>query len=140
MAVIISTNEYIHCQKPGDASVREAMIEFINHLHQQYPSINVIVNQEVADELMHELKSTTTTTTTKQDSKSIQELMDPLTDHVIYTGKNEDIVDKTELMITLGGDGTILHGVSLFLNVVVPPILSFAMGTLGFYYHLISKL
>ena len=35
-------------------------------------------------------------------------------------------------MITLGGDGTILHGVSLFLNVVVPPILSFAMGTLGF--------
>ena len=43
-------------------------------------------------------------------------------------------------MITLGGDGTILHGVSLFLNVVVPPILSFAMGTLGFYYHLISKL
>ena len=43
-------------------------------------------------------------------------------------------------MITLGGDGTILHGVSLFLNVVVPPILSFAMGTLGFYYHLISKI
>lgn len=124
------TNIYI-AKKPGDASVREAMIEFINHLHQQYPSINVIVNQEVADELMHELKSTTTTTT-KQDSKSIQELMDPLTDHVIYTGKNEDIVDKTELMITLGGDGTILHGVSLFLNVVVPPILSFAMGTLGF--------
>ena len=66
MAVIISppTNIYI-AKKPGDASVREAMIEFINHLHQQYPSINVIVNQEVADELMHELKSTTTTTTNK---------------------------------------------------------------------------
>ena len=93
MAVIISTNEYIHCQKPGDASVREAMIEFINHLHQQYPSINVIVNQEVADELMHELKSTTTTTT-KQDSKSIQELMDPLTDHVIYTGKMKILLIK----------------------------------------------
>lgn len=46
--------------------------------------------------------------------------------------KNEDIVDKTELMVTLGGDGTILHGVSLFLNVIVPPVLSFAMGTLGF--------
>ena len=70
------------------------MIEFINHLHQQYPSINVIVNQEVADELMHELKSTTTTTTTKQDSKSIQELMDPLTDHVIYTGKMKILLIK----------------------------------------------
>ena len=69
------------------------MIEFINHLHQQYPSINVIVNQEVADELMHELKSTTTTTT-KQDSKSIQELMDPLTDHVIYTGKMKILLIK----------------------------------------------
>ncbi|CAX43189.1 NADH kinase, mitochondrial precursor, putative [Candida dubliniensis CD36] len=134
------TNIYI-AKKPGDASVREAMIEFINHLHQQYPSINVIVNQEVADELMHELKTTTTikqnssssiSSSTSVSGKSIQELMDPLTDHVIYTGKNEDIVDKTELMITLGGDGTILHGVSLFSNVVVPPILSFAMGTLGF--------
>lgn len=41
--------------------------------------------------------------------------------------------DKTDLLITLGGDGTILHAASLFSACrMVPPVLSFAMGTLGF--------
>jgi len=36
-------------------------------------------------------------------------------------------------MVTLGGDGTILHAASLFsTSPVVPPVLSFALGTLGF--------
>jgi NADH kinase len=37
-----------------------------------------------------------------------------------------------DLVITLGGDGTILHASSLFKTGVVPPVLSFSMGTLGF--------
>lgn len=114
------TNVYI-AKKPWEPSVHEAMIEFINHLHKEYPSINIIVNQEVADELIKEYEDP------KETCK-----FDSTINHIIYTGKNEDIVDKTELMVTLGGDGTILHGVSLFLNVNVPPVLSFAMGTLGF--------
>ncbi|EER30640.1 conserved hypothetical protein [Candida tropicalis MYA-3404] len=113
-------NVYI-AKKPWEPSVHSAMIEFINHLHKEYPSINIIVNQEVADELIEEYEDP------EETSK-----FDPTINHVIYTGKNEDIVDKTELMVTLGGDGTILHGVSLFSNVIVPPVLSFAMGTLGF--------
>ncbi|KZT23584.1 ATP-NAD kinase [Neolentinus lepideus HHB14362 ss-1] len=36
------------------------------------------------------------------------------------------------LVITLGGDGTILHASSLFRSGAVPPVLSFSMGTLGF--------
>lgn len=41
--------------------------------------------------------------------------------------------DKTDLLITLGGDGTILHAASLFsTSRTVPPFLSFSMGTLGF--------
>jgi len=41
--------------------------------------------------------------------------------------------DKTDLLITLGGDGTILHAASLLSACrMVPPVLSFAMGTLGF--------
>ncbi|EPQ55028.1 ATP-NAD kinase [Gloeophyllum trabeum ATCC 11539] len=36
------------------------------------------------------------------------------------------------LIITLGGDGTILHASSLFRSGAVPPVLSFSMGTLGF--------
>jgi NAD kinase len=37
-----------------------------------------------------------------------------------------------DLVITLGGDGTILHASSLFRTGMVPPVLSFSMGTLGF--------
>ncbi|KAI5986825.1 ATP-NAD kinase-like domain-containing protein [Pisolithus albus] len=44
-------------------------------------------------------------------------------------GQNSAPVD---LVITLGGDGTILHAASLFSHGAVPPVLSFSMGTLGF--------
>jgi NADH kinase len=41
--------------------------------------------------------------------------------------------DKVDLVVTLGGDGTILHASSLFATCHnVPPVLSFCMGTLGF--------
>lgn len=43
-------------------------------------------------------------------------------------GRDEPI----DLVITLGGDGTILHASSLFKKGAVPPVLSFSMGTLGF--------
>ncbi|QRV83978.1 ATP-NAD kinase [Ceratobasidium sp. AG-Ba] len=39
---------------------------------------------------------------------------------------------RIDLIITLGGDGTILHASSLFNTGAVPPVLSFSMGTLGF--------
>ena len=37
-----------------------------------------------------------------------------------------------DLVVTLGGDGTILHASSLFSAGEVPPVLSFSLGTLGF--------
>jgi NADH kinase len=40
--------------------------------------------------------------------------------------------EKIDLVVTLGGDGTILHASSLFSVAAVPPVLSFSMGTLGF--------
>ncbi|KAH9485039.1 NADH kinase pos5, mitochondrial [Psilocybe cubensis] len=40
--------------------------------------------------------------------------------------------EKIDLVVTLGGDGTILHASSLFSAGAVPPVLSFSMGTLGF--------
>jgi NADH kinase len=40
---------------------------------------------------------------------------------------------KVDLTVCFGGDGTILHAASLFASTrMVPPILSFSMGTLGF--------
>ncbi|KAF7428156.1 NADH kinase pos5 [Pleurotus ostreatus] len=41
-------------------------------------------------------------------------------------------VQPIDLVVTLGGDGTILHASSLFSTAAVPPVLSFSMGTLGF--------
>lgn len=43
-----------------------------------------------------------------------------------------DLSSKIDIVITLGGDGTILHASSLFDKSAVPPVLSFSMGTLGF--------
>nr|VWP01896.1 Bud site selection protein BUD4 (Alpha-INT1) (Integrin alpha chain-like protein) [Ganoderma boninense] len=40
--------------------------------------------------------------------------------------------EPIDLVITIGGDGTILHASSLFKVGAVPPVLSFSMGTLGF--------
>ncbi|KAK6205599.1 ATP-NAD kinase-like domain-containing protein [Scheffersomyces amazonensis] len=111
-------NIYI-VKKPWNYNVRDAMIQVIEHLHGNYPQVKIIVNKTVADELWEECNGT----------KKSNELINDL---VIYTGEIEDIVDKTDLIITLGGDGTILRAVSVFSNVIVPPVLSFALGTLGF--------
>jgi NADH kinase len=40
--------------------------------------------------------------------------------------------EETDLVVTIGGDGTILHVSSLFDSGAVPPVLSFSLGTLGF--------
>lgn len=46
-----------------------------------------------------------------------------------FVGHDAEPID---LVVTLGGDGTILHASSLFKVGAVPPVLSFSMGTLGF--------
>ena len=42
------------------------------------------------------------------------------------------LAEKTDFVIAIGGDGSILHVSSLFDQNPVPPVLSFSMGTLGF--------
>ena len=41
------------------------------------------------------------------------------------------MIPDIDLVITLGGDGTLLHTANLF-QLMAPPILSFALGSLGF--------
>ncbi|CDK24187.1 unnamed protein product [Kuraishia capsulata CBS 1993] len=100
-------------KKPWVPDVRDAMMKFITFIHQRHPNCNIIVSPDVADEIAEETKES------KQPC-------------VIYSGKNSEIVQKTDLLVSLGGDGTILRGVSTFSNTVVPPVLSFSLGTLGF--------
>lgn len=89
-----------------------AMLDFIGFIHSEYPGLNVIVSSDVAEEL-----------------RANPEVKDKYT---VYTGSVSEIVAKTDLIVTLGGDGTTLRAVSAFSNDSVPPVLSFAMGTLGF--------
>lgn len=105
-------------KKPFTLGTRQAMVKFITHLHDSYPQVNVIVHPEVAEEISEDF------------SQSINN--DPNRPHILYTGTQQEIVQKTDLLVTLGGDGTILHGVSNFGNHQVPPVLAFSLGTLGF--------
>lgn len=45
---------------------------------------------------------------------------------------NDSICDKINLVITLGGDGTVIWAISLFKHTSMPPLLAFNMGSLGF--------
>lgn len=99
-------------KKPWNEAAMAAMVTFINHIHAEYPALNVIVAPDVADELA--------------------QVYGDGARHTLFTGSVQDIVAKTDVIVTLGGDGTTLRAVSAFSNGLVPPVLSFAMGTLGF--------
>ena len=85
-----------------------------SHIKTTYPSTNIILEPKAAEELHNDLP------------------------FPVYLGpEGEDHHDtfheKVDMVATFGGDGTILHASSLFAaSDVVPPILSFSMGTLGF--------
>ncbi|KAF8891744.1 ATP-NAD kinase [Infundibulicybe gibba] len=79
-----------------------AIDAFLEHVHTTYPGVRVF----------HEDRS---------DIPHGAEVWQP--------GVN---AEKIDLVVTLGGDGTILHASSLFSAGAVPPVLSFSMGTLGF--------
>ncbi|EDO19419.1 hypothetical protein Kpol_1002p66 [Vanderwaltozyma polyspora DSM 70294] len=105
-------------KKPWSTTTTDAMVKFISHLHDSYPEINVIVQPDVVDEISKEF--------------TMSPVQTPNEPHVLFTGPEADIVSRTELVVTLGGDGTILHAVSNFNNRQVPPVLAFSLGTLGF--------
>ncbi|CAO1630226.1 unnamed protein product [Parajaminaea phylloscopi] len=96
--------------KRNDHQIRKAMSELIAHVNARYPAMNVIVEAE--------------------NAKAMQE-----SSPAVITLNSEDrslLAAKVDVVITLGGDGTILHASSLFDQSPVPPVLSFSMGTLGF--------
>lgn len=105
-------------KKPWTSTTRDAMVQFITHLHDSYPEINVIVQPDVAEEISQDFQSMPRST--------------PNQPHLLFTGEEREIIDKVDLLVTLGGDGTILRAVSMFSNTQVPPVLAFSLGTLGF--------
>ncbi|KAJ4353691.1 NADH kinase pos5 [Didymosphaeria variabile] len=103
-------------KKKRTPGITDSLIEYTTHLSSTYPGINIILEPESASEI-HEVVSFPVYT------------YDPAPQN----GTPAHLSDKTDLVCTLGGDGTILRASSLFSHATaVPPVLSFAMGTLGF--------
>ena len=109
--------------------VTESAVAFARHIVAEYPNLRPIFERGVA-EAIHEslpfpIYTTTTTASSSPTSSNPDGPAAPASSHLIP--------EKTDLVVTLGGDGTILRAASLFsLHAFVPPILAFSMGTLGF--------
>lgn len=92
----------------------DALRDFANHVTSTYPNMNIILETDTADEVEKRLSADVFTSSR---------------DELLRSSYNE----KVDLVVTFGGDGTILHAASLFATAaMVPPVLSFSMGTLGF--------
>ncbi|CBQ68962.1 related to POS5-Mitochondrial NADH kinase [Sporisorium reilianum SRZ2] len=111
---IASPSNVLIVKKARDHRAAKAMSRIISHMRSAYPSLNIILERQVIDSNDGDLAST------------YPELVsaDPADKTLL--------AQKTDFVITLGGDGSILHVSSLFDRDAVPPVLSFSMGTLGF--------
>ncbi|KAK2785050.1 NADH kinase pos5 [Onygenales sp. PD_12] len=98
-------------KKKGAPEVTQSLLEFANHIKSTYSPISVILERATAAEV-HDLLPFPVYTTVESEK------LPP---------------EKIDLTVTLGGDGTILRASSFFAtSKLVPPVLSFSMGTLGF--------
>lgn len=97
-------------KKHSDTRVTDAFKDAIQYLRKTYDGLNIIVEESAAEEL----------------APNFQDLVP------FRTEEKALLAEKTDLVIALGGDGSILHVSSLFDQHAVPPVLSFSMGTLGF--------
>ncbi|KXN85313.1 NADH kinase pos5, mitochondrial [Leucoagaricus sp. SymC.cos] len=99
-----------------------AIDAFLEHVHATYPGVRVF--HEDRQDIPHGAEVWKPGKFFYPSSHMLS-----ISSHVLGTGPN---AEKIDLVVTLGGDGTILHASSLFSAGAVPPVLSFSMGTLGF--------
>lgn len=101
-------------KKDGAETTTGALKDFASHIKSTYSDVNILLEPSVVPELEEELPFEVCSYSADENY------------HVLYR-------EKVDLIVTFGGDGTILHASSLFAaSTRVPPILSFSMGTLGF--------
>ncbi|KAH6767668.1 NAD kinase 1 [Perilla frutescens var. hirtella] len=98
--------------KPNSVSVRILCFEMVRWLKEQN-NLNIFVEPRVKSELLTESSYYNFVQTWLDDK-------DVLTLHT-----------KVDLIVTLGGDGTVLWAASMFKG-PVPPIVPFSLGSLGF--------
>lgn len=98
--------------KPNSVSVRALCSEMVRWL-KHHKKINVFVEPRVKSELLTE----------SSDFDFLQTWADDKEILLLHT--------KVDLVVTLGGDGTVLWAASMFKG-PVPPIVPFSLGSLGF--------
>ncbi|WRT64061.1 uncharacterized protein IL334_000989 [Kwoniella shivajii] len=96
-------------QKREDARTTAAMGKILSYFQANFPNLKLIVEPHTA-----------------VDHPSFENLI------VASPGDENLLPLHTSLVLTLGGDGTILHVSNLFSQGECPPVLSFSMGSLGF--------
>jgi NADH kinase len=106
------------------------LTRFPRYVTSNYPSINLVADCKLANKLDATLPQQAIYTSTSVLPVIPGEInaaisLDDISSNPLHT--------KVDLIATFGGDGTILHASRLFSTApYVPPILSFALGTLGF--------
>ncbi|KAL6564767.1 NAD kinase 1 [Orobanche minor] len=98
--------------KPNSTSVRILCLEMVRWLNEQ-KKLNIFVEPRVKSELLIE-SSYYSFVQTWLDDKDVL---------LLHT--------KIDLVVTLGGDGTVLWAASMFKG-PVPPLVAFSLGSLGF--------
>ncbi|KAF3957759.1 hypothetical protein CMV_017265 [Castanea mollissima] len=98
--------------KPNSISVRILCTEMVRWLREQ-KNMNIYVEPRVREELLTESSYFNFVQTWKDDKEVL----------LLHT--------KVDLVVTLGGDGTVLWAASMFKG-PVPPVVPFSLGSLGF--------
>ncbi|KAK9727431.1 NADH kinase pos5 [Basidiobolus ranarum] len=96
-------------KKPNDPKTEQKLSEMVRWIHETHPEINIVLEPSVARRLQKEFPFV----------------------HVVPDGDLKEYERTVDFVVTLGGDGTIMHVSTLFCG-PAPPVLSFSMGTLGF--------
>eukprot|EP00040_Diaphanoeca_grandis_P016989 m.88176 g.88176 ORF g.88176 m.88176 type:complete len:581 (-) comp26162_c0_seq1:231-1973(-) len=110
-------------KKPNDDEVLSCFIEVALHLFETHKDIQLLVQESVYDtEIAHE---------SLDEHRHRIEKWESWSNPWSSTEDIQSIVPDVDLLITLGGDGTLLYAASIF-QLMAPPILPFALGSLGF--------
>lgn len=106
-------------KKELDPRVLAHTVAIVKHLHTHYPLVNVMVLAHVAREI--------------EAAVTLTPDYAPTTPQPVFASAEPEVLAaRAEVMVLLGGDGTILHGVRMFQHHRAPPVVLFALGTLGF--------
>ncbi|XP_076451456.1 NAD kinase-like isoform X2 [Babylonia areolata] len=102
-------------KKPYDVTVTLAFRDLVIWLVQEKSLLVFAEESVVKDEVLSD----------DQDFQMVQDKLKKFREGV------DDLEDKVDFIICLGGDGTLLYASSLFQQ-SVPPVIAFNMGSLGF--------